>query len=245
MKKRGVCDSFLNELKPTANETASVRETNKKKLEIKCRQSITLKNCGDNLIMTFRQYAESNDIGQLMISIQAMTGLRMTEVVVRAQFGAPKINHDRTDDVYWSWVTGITKKRGAFEGHERPLLHRRDILESAINRLRNNHFADLQACTDNTTVAARVCKRINRAIRKAWPYPDVKQVTSHFFRSFYVAATFHYFNQTSSIAAWCSDVLCHESLDTSHPYTGLLITGFGSLSFNTERSLQGMARLSI
>ena len=97
----------------------------------------------------------------------------------------------------------------------------------------------------NVQVSRKVCTKINRAIRKAWPYPEVKRVTSHFFRSFFVASTFHYFNERSSISAWASDVLAHESLETSFPYTGLLITGYGSLTFNAERSLQGMARLSL
>jgi hypothetical protein len=66
-------------------------------------------------------------------------------------------------------------------------------------------------------------------------------VTSHFFRSFYVAATFHYFNQSSSLSQWCSDVLAHESLEPRFHYTGLLVTGFGTLKFDSERRLQGLA----
>ena len=179
-----------------------------------------------------------------MIGIQAMTGLRMIEVVCRAEIGMPKLNHS-TDDIYWTWVTGVCKKQGNFPGHERPLLHRRDIIQTAMQRLRTTFFSDLQNCGDNIQVSRKVCTKINRAIRKAWPYPEVKRVTSHFFRSFFVAGTFHYFNERSSISAWASDVLAHESLETSFPYTGLLITGYGSLSFDAERSLQGMARLNI
>ena len=156
----------------------------------------------------------------------------------------PKWNHN-TDDVYWTWITGICKKQGKFPGHERPLLHRRDVIQLAMKILRSSFFSELQNCDDNIMVSRKVCTKINRAIRKAWPYPEVKRVTSHFFRSFFVASTFHYFNERSSISAWGCDVLAHENLETSFPYTGLLITGYGSLTFNVERSLQGMTELSL
>ena len=178
------------------------------------------------------------------MGIQACTGLRMVEAVCRADIDTPLLNHE-TDDIYWAFVKGVCKKRSDFQGHERPLLHRRDIIQSALKRLRQNHFADLQQCDDNTAVSRKACTRINRSIRKCWPYPEIKRVTSHFFRSFFVACTFHYFNKNSSISMWASDVLCHESMKTSFPYTGLLITGFGSLCFDTNRQLQGMARLSV
>ena len=139
--------------------------------------SITLKNCGDNLIMTFRQFLESDSLGELMIGIQATTGLRQIEVVCRAGIDIPKLNHN-TDDMYWTWVTGVCKKQGHFPGHERPLLHRRDIIQTALKRLRHKFFSDLQSCTDNTYVSRKVCKKINRAIRKAWPYPEESRVTS-------------------------------------------------------------------
>jgi hypothetical protein len=244
LRKLGAPEAFLAGLKPTKKETADVHARNRQQLELKCRQSITLKNCGDNLIMTCRKYLDSNDLGELMIGLQAMTGLRMIEVVCRAEIGMPKLNHN-TDDMYWTWVTGVCKKQGNFPGHERPLLHRRDIVQSAMQRLRSTFFSELQNCDDNNQVSRKVCTKVNRAIRKAWPFPEVKRVTSHFFRSFFVASTFHYFNECSSISAWASDALAHESLETSFPYTGLLITGYGSLTFNAERTLQGMTRLSL
>jgi hypothetical protein len=245
MRKAGAPAEFLDALKPTKEETAEVHLKNKVRLELKCRESITLRNCGDNLIMTLRQFLESSDLGKLMVGLQATTGLRMLEVVCRANIETPKLNHDHTDDIYWSWVTGVCKKHGSFSGHERPLLHRRDIIQAALRRLRRDFFQDIQECDDNIIVSRRVCTKINRAIRKVWPFPEVKRVTSHFFRSFYVASTFHYFNERSSLSAWACDVLAHETLTTSFPYTGLLITGYGSLSFDTERALQGMARLRI
>lgn len=246
LRKLGAPEAFLAGLKPTTKETAEVHAKNKKQLELKCRQSVTLKNCGDNLIMMFRKYLDSTDLGELMIGLQALTGLRMIEVVCRAEIGMPKTNHN-TDDVYWTWVTGVCKKQGNFPGHERPLLHRRDIIQGAMQRLRTTFFSELQKPEehDNVQVSRKVCTRINRAIRKAWVFPEISRVTSHFFRSYYVSSTFHYFNERSSISAWASDVLAHETLETSFPYTGLLITGYGSLLFNADRSLQGMARLSI
>ena len=233
----------LSKLKPTRQETAEIHKKNKKQLEIKCKSAVTLKNCGDNLIMFFRNCLESPDLGKLIMGIQGCTGLRMVEAVCRGQIEAPKLTHN-TDDIYWGWVTGICKKKGEFPGHERCFLHRREIIHAAIERLRKNHFAHLQHF-ENTQVSRKCCKKINRAINKSWPYPEIKSVTSHFFRSFFVAATFHYFNQSSSLSQWCCDVLAHESLDASFPYTGLLVTGFGSLTFDTERQLQGLARLSL
>jgi hypothetical protein len=165
--------------------------------------------------------------------------------VCRAEIDTPMLTHE-TDDMYWANAKSLCKKQNNdFSGHERPLLHRRDIIQAAIGRLRKDHFADLQQCDDNNVVSRKACTRINRSIRKCWPYPEVKRVTSHFFRSFYVACTFHYFNKNSSINMWASDVLCHESMNTSFAYTGLLITGFGSLCFDADRQLQGMARLSV
>ena len=197
------------------------------------------------MIMYFRQCLESNELGKLMMGIQACTGLRMVEAVCRAEIDAPVLNHE-TDDIYWGFVKGVCKKQNKdFSGHERPLLVRRDILQDAIERLRKNHFADLQQCDDNTVVSQKACTKINRSIRKAWPYPEVKKVTSHFFRSFFVACSFHYFNKSSSINMWASDVLCHESMNTSFAYTGLFITGFGNLCFDTDRQLRGMAKLGI
>jgi hypothetical protein len=244
LRKKGATEQYIALLRPTAEETAEVQSTNRRRLELKCRHSITLKQCGDNLIMYFRQCLESNELGKLMMGIQACTGLRMVEAVCRAEIETPMLNH-QTDDVYWAFVKGVCKKQNDFSGHERPLLHRRDIIQSAIKRLRKNHFADVQQYDDNIVVSRKVCAKINRAIRKCWPYPEVKSVRSHVFRSFYVTCTFHYFNKTSSINMWASDVLCHTSMNTSFAYTGLLITGFGSLCFDTDRQLQGMARLSM
>jgi hypothetical protein len=245
LRKKGAPEEYIALLRPTAKETAEVQATNRKMLDLKCRQSITLKNCGDNMIMYFRNCLESHDLGQLMMGIQACTGLRMIEAVCRAHIETPVLNHE-SDDIYWAFVTGLCKKQNDFKGHERPLLHRRDIIQSAIDRLRTKHFPDLQQCDDNIVVSRKVCTKINRSIRKCWPYPEVKSITSHFFRSFCVACTFHYINKNSSINMWASDVLCHESMNTSFAYTGLLITGFGSLCFDAERQLlQGMARLKV
>lgn len=243
-RKHGAPEDFLVELKPTAEETALVKAKNKQQLELKCRESVTLRNCGDNMIMYFRSCLDSNQLGELCMGIQATTGFRMLEMVCRAFLQPPKLNH-KTDDIYWALVKGICKKKSHFTSHHRPLLHRREIIQAALDRLRNHHFPHLQNTPDNTDVSRKCCKKINRAIARAWPFPEIKRVTSHFFRSFYVSSTYHYFNEKSSISAWAADVLAHESLDTSHPYTGLLITGFGSLSFDTERQLQSMARLKI
>jgi hypothetical protein len=121
---------------------------------------------------------------------------------------------------------------------------RREIIASAIQRLRTKHFPELQTAEcDNTHVSRKSCKKVNRAIIKSWPFPEVARVTSHFFRSFYVAATFHYFNQSCSLPKWCSDVLAHESLEATFLYTGLLVTGFGTLTIDSERRLQGLATL--
>ena len=239
LRKEGAIDEYTALLRPTSEETAEVKATNRQRLYLKCRQSITLKNGGDNMIMYFRQCLESNELGRLMMGIQACTGLRMVEI------DTPILTH-ATDDMYWAFVKGVCKKQNNdFSGHERPLLNRRDIIQSAIGRLRKNHFADLQQCKDNAIVSRKSCTEINRSIRKCWPYPEVKSVTSHFFRSFYVASTFHYLNKTSSLSMWASDVLCHESMSTTFAYTGLLITGFGSLCFDADRQLQGMSRLSV
>ena len=197
------------------------------------------------MIVYFRQCLESNELGKLVMGILACTGLRMVEAVCRAEIDAPTLTHE-TDGVYWAFVKGVCKKqKNLFSGHERPLLGRRNVVQAAIARLRKNHFADLQKCTDNTIVSRKACTKINRSIRKCWPYPEVKRVTSHFFRSFYVACTFHYFNRNSSISMWASDVLCHESISTSFAYTGLLITGFDTLCFDLDRQLREMAKLSM
>jgi hypothetical protein len=249
LRKTGMVSDleFLSQLKPNPEEMQKVNEKNRKHLIDKCKSSITLKNCGDNLIMYFRSCLESSELGPLIMGIQACSGLRMVEAVCRGYIECPKLTHS-TDDVYWGWVTGVVKKQDAFPGHERPLLHRREIIQSAIKRLRTNHFSQLREnCTtfDNTFVSRKCCKKINRAIKKSWPYPEVSSVTSHFFRSFYVAATFHYFNKSSSLSQWCCDILAHESMDCSFPYTGLLVTGFGSVTFDADRQLQGLQRLKL
>ena len=145
------------------------------------------------------------------MGIMTCTGLRQTEVVCWARIQRPKLNH-ATDDCYWCAVDGITKKKSSDSiSHERPLLERHDTVVSAIVRLRSIHFSTLQDDTiDNATVSNKCCRKINRAINKAWPYPNNARVSSHFFRSFYVASTFHYFNTTSSLSAWASDVFAHS-----------------------------------
>ena len=244
LRKLGAHESFLSELKPTPEEIAYVKKQGKTRLEDRCRNAVTLKNCGDNLIIYFRQCLESSELGKIYMGIAACTGLRMMEIVRNAVLEVPKLTHD-TDDVYWAYSSGICKKAPSFEGHERPLLHRRDIVTSALKRLRNmSFFAAFQKCDlDNAKLSDKVCKKINRSVASAWPYPDVKKVTSHFFRIFYVASTFHYFNKTSSLLQWCSTVLGHESMECSFAYTGMLITGFGSFTFDAERQLHGLARL--
>ena len=245
LRKVGSNENFLSGLKLNIDEQQQVKTNQKKRLELKCRNAITLKNCGDNLISYARACLESNDLGQMVTGLMVCTGLRMVEIVARAKLSRPKMNHT-TDSCYWSFVEGICKKHSAFPGHERPVLHRRELVVSCLERLRNQHFPDLQDTNHNNTyISRKVCNKINRSIRNSWPFPEVKRISSHFFRSFYVSATFHYFNQSSSLPMWACDVLAHESIDTTHSYTTLLITGYGSLSFDSERQLQGLARLTL
>ena len=149
--EEGAPKEYIALLRPTTEETTEVQATSRKRLDLKCRQCITLKHCGDNMIVYFRQCLESNELGKLVMGILACTGLRMVEAVCRAEIDAPTLNHE-TDGVYWAFVKGVCKKqKNDFSGHERPLLHRRDIIQAAIRRLRKNHFADLQKCTDCVT----------------------------------------------------------------------------------------------
>jgi len=178
------------------------------------------------------------------MSVMACTGLRQLEVVCRATLGPPTLTH-ATDSCYWAFVRGVCKKDKNFRGHDRPLLERREVIVDALARLRQTHFAEVQEIADNCLVSSKCCQKINRAIRKAWPFSEVAVVTSHFFRSFYVAATHANFNQKNSLAAWATDVLAHENLETSHAYTTLLITGFGTIAFDHEQQLQGLAKLRI
>jgi primosomal protein N' len=46
---------FLSQLKPTPEEMQKVNEKNRKHLIDKCKRSVTLNNCGDNLIMYFKK----------------------------------------------------------------------------------------------------------------------------------------------------------------------------------------------
>ena len=243
-KKHHPPESFLAQLKPTGEEICQVHARSKQRLTEKCQNSITLKNCGDNLIVYFRSCLESEKLGNLFMGIQAMTGFRQVEVIARGRLEHPKLNH-RTDEIYWSTAKGIVKKKGMEFAHERPLLARREIVQKAMERLRNLHFAEMQNWVDNAEVSRKCCNKINRAISSAWPFPEIRRITSHFFRSFYVACTYHYFNEKNSLASRASNVLGHDGLETSHPYSGLLITGFGSLSFDSERQLVGMQRLTI
>jgi hypothetical protein len=166
LRKEGARDEYTALLRPTSEETAEVKATNRQRLYLKCRQSITLKNGGDNMIMYFRQCLESNELGTLMMGIMACTGLRMVEAVCRAEIDTPILTH-ATDDMYWAFVKGVCKKQNNdFSGHERPLLASRGTLLSAIGRLRKNHFADLQQCEDNAIVSRKSCTKINRSIRK-------------------------------------------------------------------------------
>ena len=96
-KKCVVSEVFLSKLKPTGEETAEVRLKNRKQLELKCKTAVTLRNCGDNLIMFFRSCLEATDLGKLMIGIQACTGMRMVEAVCRGEIEPPKLTHS-TDD---------------------------------------------------------------------------------------------------------------------------------------------------
>ena len=141
-------DSFLVQLKPTLEETAAVRAQSQKKLESKCKNSITLKDAGDNLIMYFRSCLESMDAGELVMGmipgIQACTGFRLVEAVCRGQVNKPKLEHAGSDDTYWAFVRGVVKKKGHFPGHERPFLHRRQIIASAMRRLRTRHRSSKQ-----------------------------------------------------------------------------------------------------
>ena len=196
------------------------------------------------MIMFFRACLESDKLGDLFMGIQAMTGLRMVEVITRVTLDHPKLNH-KTDMQYWCTAKGIVKKKDMEFVHERPLLERRGIIQKAMERLRKQHFSDMQDRVDNVDVSRKCCNKINRFIASSWPFPELKKITSHFFRSFYVAASYHYFNEKNSLASWTSSVLGHSGLDNSHPYSGLLITGFGSLSFDADRQLHGMLRLNI
>lgn len=236
-------EAFLEGLKPTQEEIQAVKAKNRERLIEKCRTSVVLKN-GCELILFLRKCLASRDLGELMIGLIGCTGLRQIEVVCRAEIGKPKFGHD-TDEIYWANVTGLCKKR-AVQEHERPLLAKRDLITDALKRLRTEFFPHLQDWTDdNTTISRKVCKKINRAIRQSWPFPEInlKRVSSHFFRSLYVVCTFHYFNKSSSLAVFANDVLCHSSPEISIPYTCITVTGFddgGGLVFDTKRVLSDM-----
>ena len=53
LRKEGATEEYISLLRPSPQETAEVQAKNTKRLDLKCRQSITLKNCGDNMIMYF------------------------------------------------------------------------------------------------------------------------------------------------------------------------------------------------
>jgi hypothetical protein len=106
-----------------------------------------------------------------------MHWFRLVEAVCRGQVNKPKLEHAGSDDTYWAFVQGIVKKKGKFPGHERPCLHRCEIIASAIQRLRTKHFPELQTAEcDNTHVSRKSCKKVNRAINKSWPFPEVARV---------------------------------------------------------------------
>ena len=165
---------FLAHLKPTAEEIAKVHAQSKKRLIAKCQNSITLKNCGDNMIMFFRSCLESDKLGELFMGVQALTGMRMIEAITRVTLDHPKLNHN-TDEIYWCQARGIVKKQGIEFTHERPLLHRREIIQKALERLRKQHFSDMQGRVDNVDISRKCCKKINRSIGSSWPFPEKRK----------------------------------------------------------------------
>jgi len=249
LKNAGCSDiEFLGDLKPTSQESKEVHRINKARLELRCKnESITLKGVGDQLILLFRSWLNSDTLGELYVGIAALTGLRLTEIICRANLEPPTVTHSYTDNAYWSYCTGILKKPKGFKGHEKPLLERRIILLQSLCRLRKLFFAKFQeADHDNRHIASQVSTKVNRAIRKVWVFIEVPISGSHWFRSFYCNATSFYMNRTSSISAWVKSVLCHESIYTSLHYTSLMITGYGTLNFESQESvLKGLTRLQL
>jgi hypothetical protein len=86
---------FLSQLKPTPEEMQKVNEKNRKHLIDKCKRSVTLKSCGDNLIMYFRSCLESSELGPLIMGIQACSGFRMVEAVCRGNIESPRLDHSQ------------------------------------------------------------------------------------------------------------------------------------------------------
>jgi len=51
LRSLGCEEAYLSKLKPTKEETQQVKKKQKQSLELKCRSAITLRGCGDSLIM--------------------------------------------------------------------------------------------------------------------------------------------------------------------------------------------------
>ena len=98
LKSAGCSDiEFLGALKPTSQESKEVHRINKARLELRSKnESITLKGVGDQLILLFRSWLNSDILGELYIGIAALSGLRLTEIVCRANLEPPTVTHAYT-----------------------------------------------------------------------------------------------------------------------------------------------------
>ncbi len=178
---------------------------------------------GDITILDCRTLLHNPDFALKVIAVACLTGRRMAEIVVSAQFDAPREPH-ATNLKYWSCVGGLLKQRGADRCIDIPLFAGRDEIIGAIKALRAQCGP-----MDIADVNKLVAKPIARAMKKYCP--QIGHI--HAFRKLYVLMCNEYFNDRHcSLPRLAADYLGHKTMsDTVLTYLNFRLEGIGTLSF--------------
>jgi len=224
LAQRGAPASFLNGLHLTRDE---IRRLNIEKNAAVHAGAIDLHEIkGDAVIMDCRAFLRHENPILVVIGLACLTGRRMAEIILTAEFNPPEDKHF-TSSRYWTSLGGILKRRTKAEREktrEVPLLAPREDIVAAIRRVRD----ELPASTP-AQVNAKYAKRISRAMRKYCPVIG----KLHQFRKFYVLCCFQYFNERNcSLPRLASDYLGHKNLSqTVITYLNFRVTDLGGLNF--------------
>ena len=184
---------------------------------------------GAEVIARARALLASEDPATLVISLAALTGRRMAELVLSGQFGPPKnANWARPD--YWANFTGVLKQREwdktKVNFREIPLLSPRADINDAIERLR-----DLWPATSNSEVNKLYSSAVSKKMKEL--FPEVG--TLHTFRKVYCPITYFHFNDelNFSLPRFASEMLAHKSIHGGRllTYLNVNVTNLENIDF--------------
>ena len=227
LKERNVHYHLLKYVRMSRQEKYLLEKQKRERLE-KASENVS-KLDGADVITRARTLLQSEDPATVVICLAALTGRRMSELILSGNFGPPQ-NTKWARPTYWSNFTGVLKQRewdkDKVNFREIPLLAPRQDINEAIERLR-----DLWPATSNAEVNKLYSSRVSKKMKELFPQIG----TLHTFRKVYCPITYFHFNDelNFSLPRFASEVLAHKSIHGGRllTYLNVNVTNLENIEF--------------